>query len=40
MLDIFEQVLKIDNKSGNSIVKALSGSGLDVRKKLIYEYRL
>lgn len=33
MSGIFEQELKTGNKSGNSIVKAFSGSGIDVGRR-------
>ncbi len=33
MSGIFEQALKTDNKSGNSIQMAFSGSGIDVAEK-------
>jgi hypothetical protein len=32
MSGVFEQELKTDNKSGNSILRAFSGSGLDVKE--------
>ena len=31
----FDQVLKTDNKSSNSILKAFSGSGLDVVERTV-----
>jgi len=37
----FEKVLKTGNKSGNSILKAFSDSGLDVKKeKFVYGNQL
>lgn len=33
MSDIFEKVLKTDNKSGNSILRAFSDSGIDLGRK-------
>ena len=36
MSGIFELVLKSDNKSGNSILKAFSDSGLDVEKGMVF----
>ena len=33
MSGVFEQELKTSNKSGNSILRAFSDSGIDVRRK-------
>ena len=35
MSGFFEQALKTDNKSGNSIQMAFSGSGIDVKEILM-----
>ena len=40
MSGIFEKVLKSGNQSGNSILKAFSDSGLDVREGVLWQIKL
>ena len=40
MPGISEKVLKTGNKSGNSILKAFSDSGLDVRRNVAWRIKL